>query len=411
MDKTAFNTRIPVELLAAIRSAAEASGAKIEVLATRFLEDGLRRSPLVSRVARDGIRQALAVTLAETVARDVRVYLERNGSWFDDLVNSLEFRYEGALIFRDRMKHFYAEKSWLAKQICPLIIGRILHQLKMGRNVVLVVDSGTTLFWLFGEIGAQLTQIVAQEPSLSKLAIWTNNIAGIDYYMALANVQSAVHLSDRVACHSLGGLALPRYAALVGDGAVHSMEFLRNQKQWKNAYRIGLVVGSWVTVDNDGLTLLTKEDDQVKVKEAMLDCDETLCLTPLGKVFIGHSLKRIGDALKSYQRVTIPCARKGQVILVTTSRFGSSQILVDHGYHVSKKIGGEVWPPLPPGQKSDRVHFDVTKLFSVPASDLPHIALPFHLESTREQQVEIEFPHHSGHQHKILRKKEFSCAD
>jgi hypothetical protein len=352
--------------------------------------------------------------LAEAVAAHIRTHTE----WISETLLDMELLLEGTSIFARRTEHFRKEKIYLARQFIPWLLKRIFSYIDKGYKVYLVIDSGTSLYWVFRRLERDLTRIIQQDAAELKnpemFVILTNNTAGANSYVSASNIEVSADargsvLSEKVKCHVLGGQIVTRYAALLGPQTVSALENAKQQAIREGDGKvkfIGLLVGQWVRIAEDEPRqpiALARGFGQREFKLEMIRrCDETFLLSPLGKVF-AMPYERIRDGLgaDAAQRFYVDVAPEAKdnwtkeqcadfqeksrgIRLVTTTRRTSKSILYSH----SKMILGIYGTRIKNGA-------ELEKLADTDFSALPQCFYEFdELENeTEERQCEIEFPH------------------
>jgi hypothetical protein len=339
--------------------------------------------------------------LRQEIANSIARHLQENQDWINEVILDSELYREGESVFGDRIDHFLEEKQFLAARFTPWLLKRVLWHLKQDRSVIVVVDSGTSLYWIFRQLGPQLLSLIPKEPLLEKLVLMTNNIPGVDYYMTISRLKpltlpgspGKVRLSDYVICKLLTGTVLTKYAAV--NGRDTEIELRLQRKHARDAVFIGLLAGNWIHLHSPEPhypSPLASGRDQVPFKKKLIDiCDELYLPVPLGKIFLSSNVEEINRRLSNregrdeerdpYGDVPVSEDKKHRIKLISTTR-PSGQLLYTHSEVVRKIYLGR------PGSTYDS--FVSSEIQKVPA-------MLFHFDGLANrslaEQLEIEFPH------------------
>jgi len=356
------------------------------------------------------------------VAAGINRLLLESRNWVDDAVLDLQLQKNAESIFGERIKHYQREKERLAEQFIPLLLDRVHRILAGRRKVALVIDSGTTTYFAFRQLAQELVERCQRENSrFADLAIITNNLAGVDSYMTCSRLNqftpngrsASTTLSEFIACKVLTGRVLSKYAALTGIDTELALEKQKERliaggttKHLDRAKEpslggvtqpgepvfIGLVVGNWIRISDDGrhpipLARDHEEHRHVEFKKKMIEiCDELYVISPLGKLFVGKSFQEVQHGLgmvsrKDYRDVTIPPDKEKAMKLVSTSRSGGN-LLSNHSRAVS------TYGKRPDDEIRKRFIAE-TEIEKVPSLLFPFADLP----ENKSDQIPIEFPH------------------
>jgi metal-responsive CopG/Arc/MetJ family transcriptional regulator len=376
--------------------------------------------------------------LSEAVASNIRTYYKE---WTKETVLDMQLLLEGESIFADRIEHFRAEKRYLANAFVPWLLKRILFFAREGFDVYLVIDSGTSLYWVFRRLERELKEYLKFgqdiQALLKHLVILTNNTAGAYSYVSASNIEEQLDvirlptLADIVRCHVLGGEIVTRYAATLGPETVTSLKTAKASAQpdSRKSKFIGLLVGQWVRISEDQdrhpIALARGYGQNEFKREMILQCDEVFLLSPLGKVFllpndeIRHGLGKDKMSGRYYEDVGVSNeSGEGEDIdknsfaddgwedsdkkrfaesskgikLVTTIRTKRKEALANHSARLRGAFVDAKWK-----EPSEEL---VTREFA----SLPHFHYDFNLESSPEQQCGVEFPHVPGIKMTFFRK-------
>lgn len=364
------------------------------------------------RRSREGrTRPEIANVLRVTTDR-IMAYLRKSPEWISEALQDIQWYQDAESVFGERVHHFEDEKVFLSSRLVPLLMQRILRILKTQRKVFLVIDSGTTTFWLFRKLAGELLMLGSDEAIIANLVIVTNNIAGVVSYMSAGKLKPKggpeKKLSDFVECRVLPGRVLADYAALTGPETEGALKTLRVENP--GAYFIGLVVGNWIWLPR-GDELKSSEEDQwdsahyypvplardhelhrhLEFKQELISgSDEIYVCTPLAKVFIKTSLLAINQAFRQgsptaheYHGVPIAAAKRNALKLVSTVRLSPENDLLYA--HSSKLVTAYSL------ENSELLRHFVEK----DISQVPSLLFGFDglTEKSKEEQKKIEFPH------------------
>jgi hypothetical protein len=352
------------------------------------------------------LRKSLQKILVSAVTNQLR----SNQEWAETAIKASSFTDPIVSTYLQRVDHFYEEKKALSRFFRPWLVRRMLEHLQHGRDVRLVIESGTTLKAIMDDLAPALAKSADALKGLdpSRIRIVTNNFPGAESYEANASAATidTRSLSDVVPCHLVPGKALREYSAVVGDQAEqylreHCQPSTRKQKR----VRIGLVVGNWVMLEDKPArpTPLARGTGHKSFKEVLLDvCDEVYLITPLCKIIKALDRMSIKDNLASfnkdllgpdpgakgeYERVD-PYAAAGasagakRLKIVTTERASKQSIVHTYSARVTESLGVE--------SKDDYLGF-----VGMPFEELNHFVYRYDDNSTLpvEDQIEIELPH------------------
>jgi hypothetical protein len=356
--------------------------------------------------------------LIESVTSNLRDYTE----WTKQTILDLQLVLEGESIFARRVDHFRSEKRHISNAIVPWIVKRILFFAGQGHRVYLLIDSGTSLYWVFRRLEQglkeQLKQGEEKQKLLRRITILTNNTAGAYSYVSASNIESLEGkqrptpvLADYVKCHVLGGEIVTRYAATLGPETVAALR--REKERAMNGEGsvkfIGLLVGQWVRIDEDTphrpIALARGYGQSEFKRELILISDEVFLISPLAKLFrlpyddikdglgkdssdsvyvdVGQAIKE--DDWQDGDRREFE-ERSKTIKLVTTlrspSKMNPAQALGNFSSAIHGLYGNRYLKRLS-DELAEEPNF----------SSLPHLYCDFDLPGTPTEQCEIEFPH------------------
>jgi hypothetical protein len=297
----------------------------------RVAGDGpLAIDPLLDDLPRETLTRA-----AEGFAREIAGFLSESDVWTGIGDNQS--------LFAQRVRHFNKEKQFIGGRFVPLLIARCKALIESGRDVVLVIDSGTTLVPVFehlfrAAVGAQ------GQPWTTQLSVVTNSLSGLARTITHGRVKGDV--LSIASCRMLPGTPNPLYAAVLGQDTVDALRVLRDESEGTDAGKrprhfVGIVTGNWVRVTDGNPIPLARHEGHYDFKKAVIEvCDESYVLAPLGKIFIERSPADINavanNAGEPYRDVDV--GEKGDTLrLITTSR-QQGRLLHGHGKRLSNAI-------------------------------------------------------------------------
>lgn len=321
-------------------------------------------------------------------------------------------------LFGERSSHFREEKEELAKRFWPYLLARCRQIIDGGRrHVYLLIDSGTTLkpfFDLIGHSTAEAWQ--RQEQWLRFFHLATNNIPGLQDLMTSGRqVQSARYSKLAIEdCHLLPGVPMPVFGAVAGAETEAAITRLRDTAVGQDTPEppvfLALVVGNWVRIRN---TLprcpvpMARGMEHKSVKQVFVDtADEIFVISPLGKIFVGHTNYEVNTALGFRQGASDPGRlaydeveilgneRPKKTKLVSTSR-RRRRILYRHSVSVEDA--------LIPSDRIGKPMLDEESFAHSPIDNLPHMLFSFDkLPKDWYSEFEVEFPHYQTRQNSAV---------
>ena len=327
----------------------------------------------------------------------------------------------GANVYSGRIAHFNDEKQELGKRLAHFVIRRSFGFMKKGRKVVLLCDSGTSVFWFLAALGEAINKHCRSNKKRvlkpKDLVIVTNNIPGAESFICYASSHNVPQpsgessISDLVDCRILAGTFLPEYGAHAGRDTELDLEnYAKQIKGGKLDERrrnpgpafLAFTTGNWITIKGpDGSALpyyLIRGNRHRAFKEKLLQVsDEIFAIAPLGKIlpevsvtdlnqYLHYSLDKDNPRQEGYEEIPTPANKAGVTRIVSTIREKQS-VLRDHSAHLCKKLGQYI--VLDPSNKKARGQacgFIAEKT---------HLLFAFDkfCNETVQTQLEIEFPH------------------
>ncbi len=234
--------------------------------------------------------------LAEEIAHQLR----RDHDWAVDVLERAGFASRVESVFGERSDHYRKEKELIAHELTPFLLKHVKNVVEGGKEVTLLIDSGTTLYTFFKELGEAFYKCHSErEKWLEKVKVVTNSLAGIEALIGSSRKDRHNRYSDlAIRCKLLPGDPLPIYSAVTGDETVKAIEHLQ-QGVNGDMHFIALLTGNWIRIGKDGIPRpLARGEGHLEVKEAYAKISQDIfVISPLGKTFIKSSLEEVNQAL------------------------------------------------------------------------------------------------------------------
>jgi hypothetical protein len=229
-------------------------------------------------------------------------------------------------IFGERYDHFFHEKRAIAGRFMESLADHVARTAD-GERIRLVLDSGTTIFPIFG-----LLLEHKRDPSwTSKIEIVTNNIPGVLVMLRDGRAQDDnPHSTLAFDVHVVAGDPSPAYWALLPSAPEREMARLTVEQ---TAATIGVTTGNWALANGKGL--FVRGDQHASFKRALMACSSAVyVLLPVGKM-IEKSEQEVNDSLAgSHPYTTVELPSDKERFLVTTRR-DRHEKMYDH-WHMLK---------------------------------------------------------------------------
>lgn len=318
-------------------------------------------------------------------------------------------------VFAHRLLHFQDEKRLLSRQFVQFLMARCKQLLSRPeiKQVYLLIDSGTTLVPIADELAKYAKTADESEGWLSKLKVYTNNLAGVEAMMEHRRLPTAGKLpAVPIECHLFPGEPLAEYSAIVGDETDKAVtELCEGAKKRGDTALIGLLTGNWIRMRQHGAPCpvpLARGKGHVSFKQRLLTgilsrlpsdkCrGEVFVVTPLGKVFVKHAEKEVLKALRSIAGSAPP----GTGVDTADEEYRELRISEEEAKSVSmvatSRVEGMVLSTLS-GQLQANLHFERLPTqgeFAKSPLGRPKNLL-FHFDELQgiwDRQLEQEFPH------------------
>jgi hypothetical protein len=341
----------------------------------------------------------LSSELAESVSRR----LADDPHWAAAALEAAKFLPYQDTLFGERAGHFKAEKEELARVFCPHLLSRCRSIIETtDRDVYVAIDAGTTLLPFFRIIGVETVRAAQQGGQeaewLNRFHLVTNSLPGVEELMRTGRrTQYDRYAKLAIDCELLPGAPIPLFAAVAGDQTEEAIARLRARVGGpERAVVMAVVVGNWVRIRRSSPRCpvpMARGKEHLGVKNALIrNADEVFVVSPLGKVFVGHSNAEVNQALgfaggrgierEPYAEALIDDDLARRVKLLSTCR-PEGRILCRHSHALEDALGAVV------GEDIDGERFAQTAI-----QDLPHYLVPFiHLPANPALEFEEEFPH------------------
>lgn len=311
----------------------------------------------------------------------------------------MNFAPQSKSLFEERVSHFREEKQFLANHFITPLLNRCQEYVERGKQVHLIIDSGTTLYPFFKKLAeASLRAYANREKWIDNFFIETNNIHGIIMLMDSGRVNSNDRYSPlAINCDLLPGTPLPVYSALTGKKTIAALQQLRGEVG-QDAVFIALTTGNWIRLRRSMPSCpipLARGIGHLEFKRALIDfSDEIYVVTPLGKVFIGVPPGDVNTALgfdekhlapdrQPYYEVNISDEKAANIKIVTTSR-ELGCVLSEQSTKVRTLLGVDTLA----------INEVLQEFYKKPIAESPHIIFPFgDIPNDWYLQTEAEFPH------------------
>jgi len=152
----------------------------------------------------------MSLALSEKIASELR----RDSRWAAEALERTKLGPYADTLFGERKNHFREEKELIAQKFVPVLLQRIkciVEQSNNARNIYLCIDSGTTLYPIFGNIGLETAKAYHQnEKWINSLTIVTNNLPGVEALMENGRTNPGDRFSSlAIRCKVLPGSPLP----------------------------------------------------------------------------------------------------------------------------------------------------------------------------------------------------------
>lgn len=339
-------------------------------------------------------------------------------------------------VFEAREEHYKQEKEILAVHVFAILEERIRYLKSKGKNVQIILDSGTTIAPILEIMGRKASNDKEAWPN--KVEVITNNIRGLqhllkyrkNYSKSQSEEQDDRYLQTPFECSVLPGKVLSAYQAIVGNHTFRALAALARGSEGvlgkvkEPFYTMTVTTGNYVLVEDYTRKLMpiARADLHPHFK-AGLYCisDEVYVVAPLGKILrnekqdqnslssllnnfnddLGYSDNEEIESLKKYKLVN-PELLKGhftskmvknqsleswnkKTILVTTNREKGRALLAPHVENIKRYF-------LPYNSEIN---------FQEKIKEIPHLSITDFNEIPPwyTNQIEVEIPHENLREH------------
>jgi hypothetical protein len=331
----------------------------------------------------------------------------------DELLKEIPFRSllisKPTSLFNLRKEHFLKEKLFLADQFTPTLLDRCRHHIESGKDVILLIDSGTTLYHLFEPIGKSTVKAHQHsEPWLQNFSIESNNLPGIENLMRSGLLDRDDRYSPlAITCNLLPGAPLPVYSALTGERTTKALKALR-EDAGEEAIFIAVTTGNWIRLRRSTPVCpvpLARGKGHLEFKQALIDhADETFVVAPLGKIFMDVPPKDVNKALGFSEKSNTPEKHPYHEVNIDNQKAESIKLVSTYRPrgHLLSELSTKVRVVL----NVDNITLDRCKqgYQEKPINQLNHLVYKFKdLPEEIEDEVEIEFPHENTRDFEFMR--------
>lgn len=209
--------------------------------------------------------------------------------------------------YRLRKNHFEQEKVFLAEKFGDYLWARLKN---LNQPVILLIDSGTTLFHFFKKIG-NLAIKSSKDDWIKNLIVITNNLAGVRWLMHYGRENKSRWSEIILKCILLPGTPLTTYGATTSlpenDPFFEELKILQPHlileelKKTRNYKIISLATGNWIRIRESFPRYpipLARGRGHLDIKQSMIDlADEVYVIAPLGKIFADLSKSKVKTIL------------------------------------------------------------------------------------------------------------------
>ncbi len=261
-------------------------------------------------------RELLTTNILDSLGKHLASALKADPGWAAEAMMQSGLGPGASTIFGRRLAHFRDEKRLLARRLVPFLLARCRQLLDGSQitHIYLLIDSGTTLVPIVEELAKYAKGIDERESWLSKLRVYTNNLAGVEALMEHRRARVGGKLAaSPIECHLFPGEPLAEYSAIVGEDTNRAVkELCEDTRKRGDTALIGLLTGNWVRMRRRGEPCpvpLARGKWHLSFKQTLVESilsangvqcrGEVLVVTPLGKVFFGHGWPDVQAALKS----------------------------------------------------------------------------------------------------------------
>jgi hypothetical protein len=339
--------------------------------------------------------------MSSSLSENIAAQLRRDCSWASEAFERTKLGPYAETLFGERKNHFREEKELIAEKFSLLLIERFKWLFNQQRcsKLYLCIDSGTTLYPIFKNLGTELAKEHRRGEKWikdKKLTIVTNNLPGIETLMEHGRINPANRFSSlAVDCQVLPGMPLPIYSAVTGENTEIALQEIKTHAS-KDSIFIGLTTGNWVRIRRNHPRCpvpLSRGGRHPEFKQKLIDiCNELYVVSPLGKIFAEMSEKEVNEMLnlkkgspdqskKPYKEGEIDSIKAENVKLVS-SRREQGRLLSS----LSNHLGGQLGTLKIEGNDDSFIQADLGKTM--------HIQFYFDLlPKDKYLEKEFEFPH------------------
>ncbi len=341
--------------------------------------------------AQSGIITDVAGTLSDKIAAN----LKKDTRWATVALEEAKLMPHTQTLFGARLQHFAGEKKYICEQFLPILLRRCRYHVNNGRQVIILIDSGTTMYYLFNKLGDETVKYHQNNDDFIKnICVVTNNLPGVGALIETGRINPKNRYSPlAIRCELLPGTPLPVYSAVLGKRTEQAINQLKSERGTDTVV-IGLVTGNWIRLRRSAPACpvpLARGDGHLEFKQVVIDSsDEVYIVSPLGKIFVGISRDEVNNALRFSDKCADPEMLSYSEVNIDEDKAKRTKLITTH------RKPGRLLHDL-----SSRIDFllDVRDtgydyLLDGKYEEIPHIVFPYdELPDTSYEQMLIEFPH------------------
>lgn len=340
--------------------------------------------------------EEMSLNLSEKIASELR----KDSRWASEALERTKLGPYADTLFGERKNHFRNEKELIAQKFVPVLLQRIkwlLEESDNPRTIYLCIDSGTTLYPIFRNIGLETAKAYHQnEKWINSLTIVTNNLPGIEALMENGRTNPGDRFSSlAVKCKILPGSPLPIYSAITGKETEIALQAIKDDAG-ESAVFIGLTTGNWVRIRKSNPRCpvpLSRGGRHPEFKQSLIKaCQEVYVISPLGKIFanmsklevnamLGLDPNSIEESKKAYKEAKIDNVCADRVKLISTRR-KQTRLLGSLGSYLNGQL------------QAKEIDGDNKEFIEASIGKTHHFQFSFDsLPMDEYLQMEVEFPH------------------
>lgn len=342
-------------------------------------------------------------------------------------------------VFGERMGHFAHEKESLCDVLAALLAIRAEALItEHHKNVIIIVDSGTTLYPFFERFSRRIVQQAVQDSAAGDARWWgrqvrivTNSIAGIES-LILHGRSSTEDRYSEIVCNAeiVPGTPLAVYSAAVGPLALKHIDRLTDKAierdvpsrrklldDQRDSHVIALTTGNYIFIkENDGVPVpIARGEGHKEFKSAICGkANEVYVVGPLGKYLLEKQHVNIDGFnndlhfaanhwwhnRRPYE--TVDMSSTSNIHVVTTYRTAPDQVFFAHSNAVEARLHDARKLVSPEQLEDPQFKRELQAPLMPQRLDImvEHVDLP----PSKSLQINVEVPHRNLHDPKLLKK-------